>query len=164
MFKKKLRKHQIIVTAVIILMATLLTSCSLEKEDETPPTTPLLTILSVNEDSVELAWSESYDDVGVDEYRLYRNSSVLVKQNDTEYVDKDVESGEEYEYYVVAYDKAGNRSSKSVKQNVKVSGESQRRIRREHLLILRREIKDLICRRFQNQPLSYILWMIILML
>lgn len=123
MFKKKLRKHQIIVTAVIILMTTLLTSCSLEKEDETPPTTPLLTILSVNEDSVELAWSESYDDVGVDEYRLYRNSSVLVKQNDTEYVDKDVESGEEYEYYVVAYDKAGNRSSKSVKQNVKVSGE-----------------------------------------
>ena len=43
--------------------------------------------------------------------------------DDTEYVDEDVETGEEYEYYVVAYDKAGNRSSKSIKQNVKISGE-----------------------------------------
>ncbi|NLP00412.1 MAG: trypsin-like serine protease [Clostridiaceae bacterium] len=123
MVKKKLHVHQLIITAVIILMAALLTSCSMEKDDETPPTTPLLTILSINDDSVELAWSESYDDSGVDEYRLYRNSSVLVKLDDTEYVDEDVETGEEYEYYVVAYDKAGNRSSKSIKQNVKISGE-----------------------------------------
>lgn len=115
--------HQLIITAVIILMATLLTSCSMEKEDETPPTTPLLTISSINDDSVELAWSESYDDVGIDQYRLYRNSDVLAKLDDTEYVDKEVESGEEYEYYVVAYDKAGNRSSKSIKQNVKIAGE-----------------------------------------
>ncbi|NLE24049.1 MAG: trypsin-like serine protease [Clostridiaceae bacterium] len=123
MFKKKLRKHQLIITAVIILMATLLASCSLEKEDETPPTTPLLTISSVNADSVELAWSESYDDVGIDEYRLYKNSDVIAKISDTEYKDKEVESGEEYEYYVVAYDKAGNRSSKSIKQNVKITDE-----------------------------------------
>jgi len=104
-------------------MATLLASCSLEKEDETPPTTPLLTISSVNADSVELAWSESYDDVGIDEYRLYKNSDVIAKISDTEYKDKEVESGEEYEYYVVAYDKAGNRSSKSIKQNVKITDE-----------------------------------------
>lgn len=123
MFKKKLRKHQLIIVAVIILMATLLSSCSMEKEDETPPTTPLLTISSVNAGSVELAWSESYDDIGVDEYRLYRNSDVLAKVDDTEYEDENVESGEEYEYYVVAYDKAGNRSSKSIKQNVKIDGE-----------------------------------------
>ena len=123
MFKKKLRKHQLIITAVIILMATLFASCSLEKEDETPPTTPLLTISSVNADSVELAWSESYDDVGVDEYRLYKNSDVIAKISDTEYKDKEVVSGEEYEYYVVAYDRAGNRSSKSIKQNVRITGE-----------------------------------------
>ena len=35
MFKKKLRKHQLIIVAVIVLMATLFTSCSMEKEDET---------------------------------------------------------------------------------------------------------------------------------
>jgi S1-C subfamily serine protease len=95
----------------------------MEKDDETPPTTPLLTISKVNADSVELAWSESYDDVGVEEYRLYRNSDVIKKLSKTEYKDTDVEIGEEYEYYVVAYDEAGNRSSKSIKQTVKIEGE-----------------------------------------
>ncbi|MGI6124908.1 MAG: trypsin-like peptidase domain-containing protein [Acetivibrionales bacterium] len=123
MFKRKLRKNQIIIIAVIILMATLFTSCSMEKDDETPPTTPLLTISKVNADSVELAWSESYDDVGVEEYRLYRNSDVIKKLSKTEYKDTDVEIGEEYEYYVVAYDEAGNRSSKSIKQMVKIEEE-----------------------------------------
>ncbi|NLL68407.1 MAG: trypsin-like serine protease [Clostridiaceae bacterium] len=123
MFKRKLRKNQIIIIAVIILMATLFTSCSMEKDDETPPTTPLLTISKVNADSVELAWSESYDDVGVEEYRLYRNSDVIKKLSKTEYKDTDVEIGEEYEYYVVAYDEAGNRSSKSIKQTVKIEEE-----------------------------------------
>jgi len=123
MVKMKSVKFQFIITAVIVLMATLLTSCAGDKEDETPPTAPLLTILSVNEDYVGLAWSESYDDVGVDEYRLYRNSEVLAKVKETEYEDRDVETGKEYEYYVVAYDKAGNRSSKSIKQKVAISGE-----------------------------------------
>jgi len=123
MVKRKLGIYHFIITAVVIMMAALLASCSLEKEDETPPTTPVLTILSVNDDSVELAWSESYDDVGVDEYRLYRNSEVLAKVKETEYEDRDVEIGGEYEYYVVAYDKAGNRSSKSIKQKVAISGE-----------------------------------------
>jgi len=125
MVKRKLGIYKFIITAVIILMAALLTSCAIEKEDETPPTTPVLTILRVNDDSVELAWSESYDDVGVAEYRLYRNSEVLAKVKETEYEDRDVEIGGEYEYYVVAYDKAGNRSSKSIKQSVIISGEKQ---------------------------------------
>ena len=49
------------------------------KDDETPPTTPLLTILSINDDSVELAWAKATMTQVFDEYRLYRNSSVLVK-------------------------------------------------------------------------------------
>lgn len=124
MFRTKLRKYQLIITAVIILMATLFASCSMEKEDETPPTAPLLTISKINTDSVELVWSESYDDTGIDEYRLYKNSDVLAKVSDTEYEDDEVEVGEEYEYYVVAYDEAGNRSSKSIKQNVKIADEN----------------------------------------
>lgn len=105
------------------MMATMFSSCSLKKEDETPPTAPLLTVSEVNADSVILAWSESYDDVGVEEYRLYKNNNVITKTNKTQYVDVEVSPGEEYEYYVIAYDEAGNRSSKSVKQNVKVTGE-----------------------------------------
>ena len=70
-----------------------------------------------------MAWAGNYDDVGVEEYRLYRNSDVIKKLSKTEYKDTDVEIGEEYEYYVVAYDEAGNRSSKSIKQTVKIEGE-----------------------------------------
>lgn len=117
MFKAK---QQYIFIAVIVMMAMLFTSCSLEKEDETPPTAPLLTVAEVNPDKVTLAWSESYDNVGIDEYRLYKNGDVLAKLSKTKYEDEEVTPGEEYEYYVVAYDVAGNRSSKSVKQNVKI--------------------------------------------
>ncbi len=117
MFKTK---HQYIFIAVIVMMAVLLTSCSFEKEDETPPTAPLLTVSDVSSEVVSLAWSESYDNIGVDEYRLYKDGEVLAKLSKTKYEDKEVIPGEEYEYYVVAYDEAGNRSSKSVKQNVKI--------------------------------------------
>ena len=80
----------------------------------------MLTVKEVLSDRVSLAWSESYDDSGIDEYRLYRNSDVLARGEETQYDDTDVVPGEQYEYYVVAYDKAGNKSSKSVRQTVKV--------------------------------------------
>ncbi|MGI6621914.1 MAG: trypsin-like serine protease [Clostridiaceae bacterium] len=118
MFRSKL---QHIVLAVIVMMAMLLTACSLEKEDETPPTAPLLTITSVSPEMVSLAWSESYDDNGIDEYRLYKNGETIAKLRKTEYKDEEVTLGEEYEYYVVAYDKAGNRSSRSVKQKIRIN-------------------------------------------
>ncbi len=121
MLKMNLIKQKRIILAVILMMAMIFTSCSMRKEDDTPPTAPLLTVSSVDKDAVTLAWSESYDDEGIDVYKLYRNDEVLAKVGKTEYKDEDVKSGEEYEYYVVAYDDAGNRSSKSVKQRVKVT-------------------------------------------
>jgi len=114
-------KRKYIFTAVIMVMVLMLTSCSLERrEDDTPPTAPLLTVTSVSQDMVVLAWSESYDENGVSEYRLYKNGELIAKQKNTVYQDSDVVPGEEYEYYVVAFDKAGNRSSRSVRQNVKI--------------------------------------------
>lgn len=114
-------KRKYIFTAVIMVMVLMLTSCSLERrEDDTPPTAPLLTVTSVSQDMVVLAWSESYDENGVSEYRLYKNGELIAKQKSTVYQDRDVVPGEEYEYYVVAFDKAGNRSSRSVRQNVKI--------------------------------------------
>ena len=62
--------------------------------------------------------SESYDDTGI-ENTLFRNGGILAT-DDTEYDDTNVVPGEQYEYYVVAYDKAGNKSSKSVRQTVKI--------------------------------------------
>lgn len=121
MFKNKYHINLISVLAVIIMMSAILTSCASKDKDETPPTAPLLTVSSQSTDSVFLAWSESYDNVGVDEYRVFKNDTILVNTESTQYTDKDVSAGEEYEYYVVAYDRAGNRSSKSVKQNVRIA-------------------------------------------
>jgi len=106
--------------AIVVLAAVMMLSSCASRKDDKPPTAPVLTIKEVRSDLVSLAWSESYDDSGIDEYKLYRNGSVLASVEDTEYDDRDVAPGQQYEYYVVAYDKAGNKSSKSVRQTVKI--------------------------------------------
>lgn len=120
---KRRNAKQSALLAVILMMTLLFTSCA-GREDETPPTAPVLTVMQVSRDGVHLAWSESYDDEGVDYYKLYRDNNALTKVSDTQYTDKEIVAGLEYEYYVVAYDEAGNRSSKSVKQKVKIPEES----------------------------------------
>lgn len=118
MLKSVNKRKFLAVMALAVVM--LFSSCSVRGEDDKPPTAPVLTVKEVLSDRVSLAWSESYDDSGIDEYRLYRNSDVLARVEETQYDDTDVVPGEQYEYYVVAYDKAGNKSSKSVRQTVKV--------------------------------------------
>lgn len=108
----------------VLAMAVIFSSCSVRGEDTKPPSTPVLTIREVRENCVSLVWSEAYDENGIEEYRLYRNGEVLASVDQTEYDDTAVAPGEQYEYYVVAYDKAGNRSSKSVRQTVKIDEES----------------------------------------
>jgi S1-C subfamily serine protease len=105
---------------MVLAVAMLFSSCSVRGQDEKPPSAPVLTVKEVLADRVSLAWSESYDDTGIDEYRLFRNGGILAYVDDTEYDDTNVVPGEQYEYYVVAYDKAGNKSSKSVRHTVKI--------------------------------------------
>jgi len=117
-------KKLIVMPVAAVLAVIVFTSCVLpvtkDKDDNNPPTAPMLTISKVDKDSVSLAWSESFDDDCVEGYRVYKNGKLLIKLNETEYVDRDVFPGEEHEYYIVAYDRAGNRSSKSIKQSVKI--------------------------------------------
>lgn len=120
----KQNKKLFLICLLTVAIGFLASSCS-KRTDETPPSAPLLTITDVNEDQVTLAWSESYDDRGVDEYRLYRDGDVVAKVSKTQYTDKDVKEGKQYEYYVVAYDEAGNKSNKSVKQRVTVKAADQ---------------------------------------
>lgn len=118
-------KKRWIAVFLIICLGLGMASCTGRQEDTKPPSAPLLTVSSVSKDGVVLAWSESYDDRGIDEYRLYRDDEVLAKVSKTQYTDKDVEVGRQYVYYVVAYDEAGNKSSKSVKQNVTIKDDQQ---------------------------------------
>lgn len=121
---RQIEKKKILLALIMLGFGLMFSSCSI-MEDNKPPSAPLLTITNIQKDSVSLAWSESYDNVGVADYKVYRDGEVLTQVEDTEYKDKDVKVGSTYEYYVVAYDKAGNRSSKSAKQTVTVDEQAQ---------------------------------------
>ena len=60
---------------MVLAVAMLFSSCSVRGQDEKPPSAPVLTVKEVLADRVSLAWSESYDDIGIDEYRLFRNGA-----------------------------------------------------------------------------------------
>jgi len=121
----RIMKKKWIAAFLILCLGLGMASCSGRQEDTKPPSAPLLTVSSVSKDGVVLAWSESYDDKGIEGYRLYRNDEVLAKVSKTQYTDEDVEVGQQYVYYVVAYDEAGNKSSKSVKQSVTIEDDQK---------------------------------------
>lgn len=79
--------------------------------DTTPPTAPTgLTATATSATSVQLAWSASYDNVGVTGYRLYRGGAPLtsVAGSVLSYVDNAVRGSTSYSYTLQAVDAAGN--------------------------------------------------------
>ncbi len=64
---------------------------------------------------VNLSWTASTDNVGVDHYDVWRNNAKVttVAGTTTSYGDTNLNGGSNYSYYVYAYDKAGNKSAKS---------------------------------------------------
>lgn len=80
--------------------------------DTAPPSAPLnfyATPLSASQ--ISLAWSRSYDNVGVAGYRLTRNGTQIMDTTSTSYVDTGLTTSTAYQYVVVAYDAAGNVSA-----------------------------------------------------
>ncbi|QUG84184.1 lytic polysaccharide monooxygenase [Bacillus nitratireducens] len=67
--------------------------------------------------TVDLMWSPSEDNVGVDHYVVYReNAGVMNKigtTDNTSFVDKNLKANTSYKYVVTAVDLAGNESSRS---------------------------------------------------
>ena len=87
-------------------------------QDVTPPTaTPNLTAstsaVSATTSAVLLAWSPSVDNTAVTGYDVYRNGSRIATVTMLGYLDSSVPSGSTSNYYVVAFDAAGNRSAPS---------------------------------------------------
>jgi serine protease len=82
--------------------------------DTTAPTPPnTLKVTDATPDTVSLTWNASTDNVGVAGYRLYRNAQPAVSLSATTFVDTGRAAGTTYQYYVVAYDAAGNVSGAS---------------------------------------------------
>lgn len=107
---------------LILIISLMMTSCSFSGGgNDNPPSTPLLTVDKVTENSVRLVWSGSFANGKIKEYRVYRDDDVIAKVKKTEYIDEDVKAGEEYLYEVLAVDDDGNKSDRSAGQTVKVT-------------------------------------------
>jgi calcineurin-like phosphoesterase family protein len=84
--------------------------------DGSPPSIPQdLTALAAGFGRIDLSWSASADDQGVDSYAIYRRRAYLtsVDGSTTSFADMDVAPSTIYSYSVEALDAAGHRSGRS---------------------------------------------------
>ena len=82
--------------------------------DTTPPSVPAnLTANAVSASLIDLSWSASTDNVGVQGYRVFRNGAQIASTNSTSYGDTGLSASTTYSYAVNAYDAAGNQSAQS---------------------------------------------------
>ena len=79
--------------------------------DNDPPTTPIVLLEAVSDTSVKLVWSVSSTDV--EKFEIYRNDVLLRETEENAITDTGLIASQQYEYYVIAYDRNGNASEKS---------------------------------------------------
>ena len=105
-------------------VASVVVGTSSPNPDTTPPSMPSgFTANSVSTSQVNLSWGLSTDNMGVSGYKMYRNSAHLatLSSGAVSYSDTSVYSDMTYNYYIIAYDAAGNYSSPSPTISVAVS-------------------------------------------
>ncbi|MSP63088.1 MAG: MBL fold metallo-hydrolase [Myxococcales bacterium] len=82
--------------------------------DVVPPTVPTaLTATAVATSRIDLAWAPSSDNVGVIEYRVYRDGALRSSTPVPSYADTGLAADESHSYAVTAVDGAGNASALS---------------------------------------------------
>ena len=80
----------------------------------TAPSVPTnLTAQVVSSTQINLSWSASNDNVGVTEYKLYRDGTLVTTSTETSYQDSGRTPGATHSYRVLARDAAGNESAQS---------------------------------------------------
>lgn len=80
--------------------------------DNMPPRKPVLSINEITSASISFEW-DSEDNIGISQYKIYKNDQLLRTTADNQYVDTAVLAGEKYSYYVIAIDTSGNVSEAS---------------------------------------------------
>jgi hypothetical protein len=91
--------------------------------DTTPPTAPSgLTATAQSATRVDLTWTASSDDVGVDHYEVVRDQTPVGSSPTTSYSDTTVGPSTTYTYAVIGYDAAGNPSPPSTSRTVTTPG------------------------------------------
>ena len=94
---------------------TILDQSTITKTDTGPPSVPgNLQVSSFDDSSVSLAWDASTDDVGVTNYRIFRDGSLLTEiGNQTTFTDTGLAPNTTYRYVVRAVDAAQHTSGPS---------------------------------------------------
>lgn len=79
--------------------------------DNTPPTSPVgLSITSSTRHSISLLWGESTDDVGIKFYEIYINGEKAYTTPESSFKVNNLDSFQNYSFYVKAVDISGNQS------------------------------------------------------
>ena len=108
--------------AVMKAATTTVATTTVIKSDTTAPSVPAnLRATVISSTKVSLAWSASTDTVGVTGYDIYRKGVKIGSSSGASYSDSTVTASTTYEYTVVAYDAAGNRSLASAPVTVTTS-------------------------------------------
>jgi chitodextrinase len=82
--------------------------------DTEAPSVPLnLFAAAASDSSMEITWSPSTDDVGVEGYRVFRDGSAAGLASSPAYLDTGLAAGTSYSYQVSAFDSSGNESARS---------------------------------------------------
>lgn len=82
--------------------------------DNVPPSVPAnVSATTLSAIAIALAWTASTDNVGVEGYKIFRNSQLIDATDNISYTDIGVSPATEYSYTVSAYDAANNESAQS---------------------------------------------------
>ncbi|MEP6757963.1 MAG: DNRLRE domain-containing protein [Actinomycetota bacterium] len=91
--------------------------------DTTKPSQPTLTATVIGAHEVDLSWTASTDDVGVTNYEIYRNGTLLTRiGNVTTFADTTTAASSPYQYFVRALDAVPNASDPSNTESVTTPG------------------------------------------
>jgi chitodextrinase len=94
--------------------------------DTEAPSVPVgLSAAAESESSMNIAWSPSTDDVGVEGYHVYRDGSAVGVAASPSYLDTGLAAGTSYSYEVSAFDSSGNESARSSPETGTIPGGSQ---------------------------------------
>ncbi|HTQ50254.1 MAG TPA: fibronectin type III domain-containing protein [Candidatus Acidoferrales bacterium] len=89
------------------------TTVTVVPDTEAPTAPGNLTATAVSSSEVDLAWTASFDNVGVAGYQIYRNGALVGATNAINYSDAGLVANTSYTFNVAAFDAAGNVSTQS---------------------------------------------------
>jgi PKD repeat protein len=72
-----------------------------------------LTVTDAQDGKLNLVWNPATDNVGVDHYKIYRDTIFLINRSTTSYQDTGLVNGHTYTYTVMAVDTSGNEGNLS---------------------------------------------------